>query len=69
MSAYTAQSQFPTLFFKIFKFSRPSLLGMMLFTLQPISYLGFIMTIVIVIYFALKHKTVPNVCAPELRAD
>ena len=35
---------------------------------SPISCLGFIMTIMIVISFVCKHKTVPNVCAPELRA-
>ena len=34
-----------------------------------ISYLGFIMIIVIVISFARGRKTVPNVCAPELRAE
>ena len=34
-----------------------------------ISYLAFIITIVIVISFARKRKTVPNVCAPELRAE
>ena len=36
---------------------------------SPISYLGFIMTIVIVISFVHEYKTVPNVCAPELRAE
>ena len=36
---------------------------------SPIFYLGFIMIIVIVISFAKKRKTVPNVCAPELRAE
>ena len=54
------------LFFKILKFSRPSLLGMTSSTLQPISCLGFIMTLVIVISFARERKTVPNDYAPEL---
>ena len=35
---------------------------------SPISCLGFIITMVIVISFACEHKTVPNDCAPELRA-
>ena len=69
LSAYMAQSKLSTwLFFKIFKFSGPSLPGMTSFTLQPISYLGFIMTFVIVISFVRERKTVPNDCAPELRA-
>ena len=34
-----------------------------------ISYLGFIMTIVIIISFARERKTVPNDWAPELRAE
>ena len=34
-----------------------------------ISYLGFIMTIVIIISFAHERKTVPNICVPELRAE
>ena len=37
-------------------------------TLQLISYLGFIMTMVIVISFAHERKTVPNDWAPELTA-
>ena len=57
------------LFFKIFKFLGTSLLGMTSFTLQLISYLGFIMTIVIIISSAFECKTVPNVSAPELRAE
>ena len=44
----------------------PSLLGMMSSTLQPISRLGFIMTMVIVISFAHERKPVPNDYAPEL---
>ena len=36
---------------------------------SPIPYPGFIMTIVTVISFARERKTVPNVCAPELRAE
>ena len=36
---------------------------------SPISYLRFIMTIVIVISFACERKTVLNVCVPELRAE
>ena len=36
---------------------------------QAISYLGFIMTIVIVISFTRERKTVPNGYAPELRAE
>ena len=47
-------------FFKIFKFSGPSLPGVTSFTLQLISYLGFIMTIVIVISFAHEHKLYPT---------
>ena len=47
------------LFFKIFKFSGPSLPGITSFTPQAISYLGFIMTIVIVISFARKRKLYP----------
>ena len=35
---------------------------------SPISCLGFDMTMVIVISFARERKTVPNDCAPELRA-
>ena len=34
-----------------------------------ISYLGFIMTIVVAIFFAGERKTVPNVCEPELWAE
>ena len=40
-----------------------------IYTPAPISYLGFIMTIVIVISFARERKTVPSVCVPELRAE
>ena len=36
---------------------------------SPISCLGFIMTIVVVISFAWERKTVSNDCAPELRAE
>ena len=39
---------------------------MMSFTLQPISCLGFIMTMVIVVSFAPERKNVPNDYAPEL---
>ena len=53
-------------FFKILKFSGLSLLGMMSSTLQPISCLGFIMTMVIVISFAREHKSVPSDYAPEI---
>ena len=67
---YDPKSPPNRLFFKIFKFSGPSLLGITSFTLQPhFSYLGFIMTIVIVITLARERKTVPNVCAPDLRAE
>ena len=62
LSAFMAQSQLPILFFKIFKFSGPSLLGMPSFTLQPISCLGFIITIVVVIYFARERKLYPMLC-------
>ena len=55
--------------FKILKFSGPSLPAMTSSTLQLISYLGFIITIVIVISFVHERKTVPNDCAPELRAE
>ena len=34
-----------------------------------ISYLVFIMSIVIVLSFAHERKTVPNDCAPEVRAE
>ena len=50
------------LFFKILKFSGPSLLGMTSFTLQPIFYLGFIMTVVIVISLARERKLYPVLC-------
>ena len=36
---------------------------------SPVSYLGFIMAIVIVVSFAYKRKTVPNVREPELGAE
>ena len=36
---------------------------------RPVFYLGFIMTIVIVISFARERKTVPNDFASELRAE
>ena len=51
-------------FFKIFKFSGPSLPVMTSFTLQPIFSLGFIMTITIVISFARVNCT--QCYAPEL---
>ena len=38
-------------------------------TPSPIAYLGFIMTMVIVISITEERKTVPNDCAPELRAE
>ena len=50
------------LFFKIFQFSGPSLPGVTSFILQPISYLRFIMTIVIVISFAQERKLYPMLC-------
>ena len=50
------------LFFKILKFSGSSLPSKTSFTLQPISYLGFIMTIVIVISFAYERKLYPMLC-------
>ena len=54
-------------FFKIFKFSGPSRPGMTSHS-SPISYLGFIITIVIVISFARESKLYPMLCTwwPEL---
>ena len=70
LSVYMARNQLPTdLFskssnsqdhrFRAWRHSHSS----------SISYRGFIMTIVIVISFALERKTVSNVCAPELKAE
>ena len=58
---------FNWLFFKILKFSGPSLFGHdVSHTTAPFPAWGFIMTMVIVISFAHERKTVPNVYAPEI---
>ena len=63
-------STFNWLFFQIIRFSGPSLPGMTSSTLQSLFLSGgVIMTMVIAISFAHERKTVPNDCAPELRAE
>ena len=52
----TSQSDVNWIFFKIFQILCPSFLGMTSSTLQPIFFLGFILTMVIVISFARERK-------------
>ena len=61
-------STFNWLFFKNLKFSGPSLPGMTSSTLQP-HFLSGVYYDNGDISFAREHKTVPNDCAPELRAE
>ena len=69
LSAYIVHSQLPTDSF--WKSSNPQdhRFRVCHSLSSPIFYLGFIMTIVIVMSFAHERKTVPNDCAPELRAE
>ena len=65
----TSTVKIQLVFFKILKFSGPSLLDMMSSTLQP-HFLsgGLLWQMVIVIFFAHERKTAPNDYAPELFA-
>ena len=63
LSAYMAQSQLPTdVIFKILNFSAHHFRAWRHSHSNPISYQGFIMTIVIVIFFARECKLYPMLC-------
>ena len=70
LSAYMVQSQLPTDSFSKSSNSQDHRFQAWRHPHSSlITYLEFIMTIVIVISFAHERKTVPNVCVPELRAE